>query len=192
MSRSEPGAVSWSTYLVLAITLMIVAGLGLRLNGLGSVGFAEDEINKLDAVRAYSRGDFSANAEHPMLMKAMIDLSLRSARVLNSRMGTNINEEAALRFPNALFGALTAIPLFLLTAALFDRRTGLWAAAFWAFGINAITYNRIGKEDTLMVFFLLFGFYFFIRAKQIDTRNKSRVRKNLYLSAISFGLMLAS
>lgn len=183
---------SWSTYLVIAFALIIVAGLGLRLNGLGAVGFAEDEINKLDAVRAYSRGDFSVNAEHPMLMKAMIDLSLRGARTLNSRMGTNINEEAALRFPNALFGALTAIPLFLLTAALFDRRTGLWAAAFWAFGVNAITYNRIGKEDTLMVFFLLFAFYFFIRAKQVDTRNKSAVRKNLYLSAISFGLMLAS
>ena len=174
------------------MALTIVAGLGLRLNGLGNVGFAEDEINKLDAVRAYDRRDFSGNAEHPMLMKVMIDLSLRGAAVLNSRLGRNINEEAALRFPNALFGALTAIPLFLLTAALFDRRTGLWAAAFWAFGVNAITYNRIGKEDTLMVFFLLFAFYFFIRAKQIDTRNKSRVRKNLYLSAISFGLMLAS
>lgn len=190
--KRAPGTVTWSTYLVIALALMIVTGLGLRLNGLGKVGFAEDEINKLDAVRAYNRGDFSANAEHPMLMKAMIDLSLRGSAVMNSRIGTKINEEAALRFPNALFGALTAIPLFLLTAALFDRRTGLWAAAFWAFGVNAITYNRVGKEDTLMVFFLLFAFYFFIRAKQVHARNKSAVRKNLYLSAISFGLMMAS
>ena len=171
---------------------MIVAGLGLRLHGLGKVGFAEDEINKLFAVRAYNQGDFSANAEHPMLMKVLIDLSLRGAALLNSRTGAAINEEAALRFPNALFGALTVVPLFLLTAALFNTRTGLWAAAFWAFGINAITYNRIGKEDTLMVFFLLFGFYFFIRAKQIDTRSKGRVRNHVYLSAISFGLMIAS
>ena len=71
-----------------------------------------------------------------------------------------------------LFGALTVIPLFLLTAALFDRRTGLWAAAFWAFGVNAITYNRIGKEDTLMVFFLLFAFYFFLRARQVRHSGK--------------------
>ena len=55
-------------------------------------------------------------------------------------------------------GSLTAIPLFLLTAALFDRPTAYWAAAFWSFGVNAITYNRIGKEDTLMVFFMLFPF----------------------------------
>src|SRR5439155_3071238 len=120
----------------------------------------------------------------------LMDLSLRGARTLNSLAGSSINEEAALRFPNVLFGALTAIPLFLLTAALFDRRTGLWAAAFWSFGVNAITYNRIGKEDTLMVFFMLFGFYLFIRAKQVkDPAWFARLRN---LSAVSFGLMLAS
>src|SRR5437868_10470614 len=33
------------------------------------IGFAEDEINKLEAVRAYEHGDITQNAEHPMLMK---------------------------------------------------------------------------------------------------------------------------
>lgn len=174
------------------MALFIVAGFGLRLSGIGNVGFAEDEINKLDAVRAYDRGDFSANSEHPMLMKVLMDVSLRGARAWNALTGSSVNEEAALRFPNVVVGALTALPLFLLTAALFDRRTAIWAAAFWAFGVNAITYNRIGKEDTLMVFFMLFAFYFFLRAKQVDTREKPRVRKYLNLSAISFGLMMAS
>src|SRR5436309_3189642 len=131
---SRRRTVTWSrekTSVVL-IGLMIVMGLGLRLSGLGRIGFAEDEINKLEAVRAYDRGDFTANAEHPMLMKALIDVSMRGARAWNSRTGQLINDEAALRFPNALFGALTAIPLFLLTAALFDRLTALWAAAFWS------------------------------------------------------------
>ena len=191
-SKREPGTILWSRYAILAVALLIAAGFGLRLNGIGKVGFAEDEINKLQAVRAYDHGDFSANAEHPMLMKFLMDVSLRGARAWNAFSGSSVNEEAALRFPNVLFGALTALPLFLLTAALFDRRTALWAAAFWAFGVNAITYNRIGKEDTLMVFFMLFGFYFFLRAKQIDTREQSRLRKYLKLSSIGFGLMLAS
>ncbi len=78
------------------------------------------------------------------------------------------SEEAALRFPNALIGALTVIPLFLLTLAFFDRWHALLAAAFWAVGINAITHNRIGKEDSLLVFFMLFAFFFFVRAKQIS------------------------
>lgn len=171
---------------------MIVLGAGLRLKGLGAVGFAEDEINKVEAARAYDRGDFTANAEHPMLMKLLIDLSLKGARSWNSLTGQAISEEAALRFPNAIFGALTAIPLCLLTAALFDLTTGLWAAALWSFGVNAITFNRIGKEDTLMVFFMLFAFYLFIQAKVVDRSKHKLVNRLRNLSGVSFGLMMAS
>jgi Dolichyl-phosphate-mannose-protein mannosyltransferase len=184
--------VSGRVAIVAALALMIVLGAGLRLKGLGSIGFAEDEINKVEAARAYDRGDFTANAEHPMLMKVLISLSLRAARFWNSLTGHAILAEAALRFPNALFGALTAIPLLLLTAALFDLSTGLWAAAMWSFGVNAITYNRIGKEDTLMVFFMLFAFYLFIQAKQTDGTRRKLVKRLTNLSAVSFGLMMAS
>src|ERR1043166_7594291 len=190
--KREPGTIIWSRYAIVAVTLLIVVGIGLRLSGLGDIGFAEDEINKLDAVRSYDHGDFSANAEHPMLMKVLMDVSLRGARACNGLTGSSINEEAALRLPNVVFGALTALPLFLLTAALFDQRTALWATAFWSFGVNAITYNRIGKEDTLMVFFLLFAFHFFLRAKQVDTREHQLINRFLNLSSISFGLMMAS
>ena len=169
---------------VLTLTFLIVIGLGLRVSQLGAVGFAEDEINKLDAVHAYERGDFTANAEHPMLMKVLMLISLHAA--------PNTSEEAALRFPNALVGALTVIPLFLLTAAFFDRWTALLAAAFWAVGINAITHNRIGKEDSLLVFFMLFAFYFFLRAKQTTPLDKQFRLRNYIASAVSFGLMIAS
>jgi dolichyl-phosphate-mannose-protein mannosyltransferase len=191
-ARRRAPALSLQQTTILALGVMIVMGFGLRLVGLGAVGFAEDEIQKLQAVRAYDRGDFTPNAEHPMMMKALIDVSMRVERAWNSVSPRHISDESALRFPNVLFGALTAIPLFLLTATLFDRRTGLWAAAFWSFGVNAITYNRIGKEDSLMVFFMLFAFYFFIRAKQIDAHDQNRVSRLRNLSAVSFGLMLAS
>ncbi|HEV8589992.1 MAG TPA: glycosyltransferase family 39 protein [Pyrinomonadaceae bacterium] len=183
---------SWQRAAVIAMTLMVLIGAGLRMKGLGAIGFAEDEINKVEAARAYDRGDFTANAEHPMLMKLLIDLSLRGARAWNSFAGQAISEEAALRFPNVVFGALTAIPLCLLTAALFDLSTGLWAAALWSFGVTAITFNRVGKEDTLMVFFMLFAFYLFIQAKLVD-RSKSKLLNRLRrLSGVSFGLMMAS
>jgi len=190
LSERRATALSWEKTTVILIGLMIVMGLGLRVSGLGRIGFAEDEINKLEAVRAYDRGDFTANAEHPMLMKALIDVSMRGARAWSSMTGQVISDEAALRFPNALFGALTAIPLFLLTAALFDRPTAFWAGAFWSFGVNAITYNRIGKEDTLMVFFMLFAFYLFIRSKQVADQTWFHRLRNL--SAVGFGLMMAS
>ncbi|HEX8843951.1 MAG TPA: glycosyltransferase family 39 protein [Pyrinomonadaceae bacterium] len=177
---------------ILALAALVLLGLGLRLTGISSVGFAEDEVNKIKAVRSYERGIITPNAEHPMLMKALMFVSIEAQQGWNARTGSPVSDEAALRFPNVLFGALTAVPLFLLTAAFFDRRTGLLAAALWAFGINAITYNRIAKEDTLLVFFMLFAFYFYVRAKQTSWREMKTKRRNYILSGASFGLMLAS
>lgn len=185
----EGSGLTWKVWSVLV--LLIVIGLAFRVSHLGAIGFAEDEVNKIDAVRAYERGDITANAEHPMLMKALMYVSLKTGHALSAG-GKTVSDEALSRLPNAIFGALTVIPLFLLTAAFFDRWTGLTAAALWAVGVNAITYNRIGKEDTLLVFFMLFAFYFYLRAKQTDTRNVPIRRRNYLRSGISFGLMLAS
>jgi predicted membrane-bound dolichyl-phosphate-mannose-protein mannosyltransferase len=181
-----------ATGVIAALALFVLLGFGLRLSGITAVGFAEDEINKLDAVRAYEQGDISPNAEHPMLMKSLIYLSMQAQQAWNARAENKLSDEAALRFPNLLFGALTAVPLFLLTSALFDRRTGLIAAALWAFGVNAITYNRIAKEDTLLVFFMLFGFYFYLRGKQTSGYDQQRKRRRYAWSGVAFGLMMAS
>ena len=185
---------------ILALAALVVLGLGLRLSHISALGFAEDEVNKVKAVRAYEHGDITPNAEHPMLMKALMFVSMKVQHAWNSRsdnpgdalQSLNISDEAALRFPNILFGALSVIPLFLLTTAFFDRWTGLLAAALWAFGINAITYNRIAKEDTLFVFFMLYAFYFYVRAKQASWNEPKTKRRNYILSGASFGLMLAS
>jgi hypothetical protein len=170
--------------------VLVILGLSFRVSQLGAIGFAEDEANKVEAMQAYQRGDISANAEHPMLMKALMFASSKIGYALSGHRG--MPNEVLMRLPNAIFGALTAVPLFFLTAAFFDRWTGLVAAGLWAGGINAITYNRIGKEDTLLVFFMLFAFYFYLRAKQTDTRETALVKRNYVLSGISFGLMMAS
>jgi hypothetical protein len=184
-----PGQIQWT--LVAGLVMLVAIGLGFRALHLGAIGFAEDEANKVNAVRDYERGAITTNAEHPMLMKQLMFASVKIGHALQ-KAGKAINDETLFRLPNAIFGALTAIPLFLLTAAFFDRRTGLIAAAFWSCGVNAITYNRIGKEDTLLVFFMLFAFYFYLRAKQTDTRNVRLRRRKYLFSGTSFGLMLAS
>jgi len=184
-ASSEDRRLRW--LVIASLAVLVVVGLWFRVNHLAAIGFAEDEVNKVEAVQAYQHGDITANAEHPMLMKALMFLSMTGL----SGPG-KLPAEFALRLPNAIFGALTVIPLFLLTAAFFDRWTGLVAAALWAVGVNAITYNRIGKEDTLLVFFMLFAFYFYLRSKQTDTRDVSRRKRNYLLAGASFGLMLAS
>ncbi len=181
-------------YAVVVLVVLAGAGLALRLAGVGEVGFAEDEINKLDAVREYARGHITPNAEHPMLMKSLIFVSVEAAEAWNrlAPAASRISDEAALRLPNILFGALTVFPLFLLTAAFFGRRTGLVAAALWTFGINAITYNRVAKEDTLLVFFMLWAFYFYVRAKATSGFEAREKRRHYVLSGVAFGLMFAS
>lgn len=170
---------------IAALVLLILVGLSFRAIHLSAIGFAEDEVNKVNAIRAYERGDITANAEHPMLMKALMFASVRVAR-------RGFSDEFVFRLPNAIVGALTVIPLFLLTTAFFNRWTGLLAAGFWSVSVNAITLNRIGKEDTLLVFFLLFACYFYLRAKQTDSRQTKIRSKHYLLSGASFGLMMAS
>lgn len=192
--RHAPGSLTATLerHLVWVLVVFVVVGFGLRVHGLSEVGLAEDEARKVEAVRAYRAGDIAANAEHPMLMKTLIYVSTLAAETLRARFGVEISDEAAVRFPNVLFGSLTAVPLFLLAAALFDRRIGLIAAALWSTGVNAITYNRIAKEDTLLVFFMLLAFYFYLRAKQASSREAKRKRRCYVLSGAAFGLMLAS
>jgi hypothetical protein len=190
--RTEALSYARDTRLILLLAFFILCGFTLRIINLSDIGFAEDEINKLEAVRAYERGDITPNAEHPMMMKAFIFVSMKAARAWNNVSAMKISDETALRFPNILFGSLTVIPLFLLTATFFDRRTALLAAALWAFGINAITYNRIAKEDTLMVFFMLYAFYFYLKAKLTSGFDARGKRKYYTLSGASFGLMMAS
>ena len=181
-------------YAVLVLVVLAVAGFALRARGLSEVGFAEDEINKLEAVRAYERGDITKNAEHPMMMKTLIYVSVRAAGAWNARAPAawRVSDEAALRLPNVLCGALTVFPVFLLTAAFFGRPTGLAAAALWATGVGAVTFNRVAKEDTLLVFFMLLAFYFYLRAKQTSGLDRRGKRRHYVASGVCFGLMFAS
>jgi len=175
----------------------ILLGLGIRLIGLEKIGFAEDEVNKIQAVRQYQKGVFTDNAEHPMLMKLLILGSVGLVDAWNHwaekvPAGQPISEEVAVRFPNVLVGALTVIPLFLVGSFLFSRRVGVLAAFLWAVGVQAVFINRVTKEDTLLVFFLLWGLYFHGRMKTTPDA-EARRKMGFYLaSAASFGLLIAS
>ena len=175
----------------------VLLGAMVRFSGLAERGLAEDEVNKLQAVRQYQRGDFTGNAEHPMLLKSLILVSVTAADLWN-RWGAGANgggfvtDEVAVRIPNVLAGTLTVIPLFLVGAAFFSRRVGLLAAFLWAVGVHAVFINQMAKEDTLLVFFLLWGIYFHWRMKTTPDEAARRKRLFYLLSAACFGLLLAS
>jgi len=177
--------------------LLTLVALGLRAYRLDAVGLSEDEAHKFQATQAYRAGDFTPNAEHPMLMKTLVTLSAMAAEQWNATVtrhhsSLTISEETALRLPNVLFGALTTIVLFLFAREMFNPLTGWITAVLWATGINAIAVNRIAKEDTLLVFFTWLGYHFFLKAKHEGPVESGRRERFYILSGLSFGLMLAS
>lgn len=181
---------------LLILLAAVAIGFCARAYRLDAAGFAEDEANKIFAGRAYEQGDFTANAEHPMVMKMLCFASTHAASAWNGTAGQafdlRISEESALRAPNAAFGALTVIPLFLLTTGLLGFRVGLVASLLWALGLDAIWFNRTVKEDTLLVFFMLAGFYLYYRAKHLPAQDVAGQERLYSIAGAAFGLMMAS
>lgn len=178
----------------LVLAVIVVLGFVLRVQQLGRPGLNEDEVNKVEAAGAYLRRDFLVNLEHPMLMKSLDALSLAAFDAWDRAAGGRhqISVAAAVRLPNAIFGSLTAIVLFLMAQEFFGFEVGLLSAFLWSIGTLAIMVNREAKEDTLLVFFTWLGYYFYLRAKKLSAEARGQAGKFYAASGGSFGLMLAS
>jgi len=184
--------------LIASLAVLVLAGFGLRVSRLSSDGLSEDELNKLQAVADYrEHGLTSANSEHPLLMKALMTGSVVLADKWNSipSLGGRkpISPETALRLPSTIFGAFTAILVYLLAAELFGAEVGLIAAALWAFDPMAIGFNRIAKEDTFLLFFFLLANILWLRGQRVaESEPHRRPEKFYWASAAAFGAMMAS
>lgn len=80
--------------------------------------------------------------------------------------------EFAIRFPSALFGALTIFPLFLLTKKITKKNLGfknskleIIASFMLAVSPWHISVSRATSEVVIAMFFALFGLYFLIKKK---------------------------
>lgn len=186
--------------LVTALSVLVLAGFAFRANGLSSEGLSDDELNKLNAVSEYrTQGLTSANGEHPLLMKALLTISVIAAEKWNhtsfvaGHPELNVPVETSLRFPVALFGAFAAVLIYLVASELFGMETGLIAAALWAFDPLAIGFNRIAKEDTFLIFFFLLANFFWLRGQRVAESQPERNPERFYwATAAAFGAMLAS
>jgi hypothetical protein len=178
-----------------ALVVLVVAGFGFRVTGLGAEGLSEDESNKLSAVADYrAHGLTGANGEHPMLMKALQAASIITAEKWNSiaRVSDQIAPETALRLPGAIAGALSALLIYLIAAELFGAEVALIAAALWAFDPTAIALNRIAKEDTFLLFFFLLANVFWLRGQRVAESTNENPSRYYWATAASYGAMVAS
>jgi predicted membrane-bound dolichyl-phosphate-mannose-protein mannosyltransferase len=186
--------------LVTALSVLVLVGLGFRLKALSSEGLSDDELNKLNAVGEYrAQGLTGANGEHPLLMKALLTVSVIVAEkwnqtsLVSGHPDLNIPVETSLRIPGALFGALTAVLIFLVASELFGLEVGLISAALWAFDPLAIGFNRIAKEDTFLIFFFMLANFFWLRGQRVAESQPERNPERFYwATAAAFGAMMAS
>jgi hypothetical protein len=187
-------ALTWAHARLVVVALAAVLAFGFRVNALSAYGLSEDEINKVHAIEQYRAGHFGANAEHPMLMKlamwASVDLTRAWNRVVPPEQAMSL--ETAIRLPNAVAGALTTLVLFGIADLLFGGTVAVVASLVWAFDVNAIAINRIGKEDTFLLLFFLLAVLCYERAKQRGTDDPDGAQPWYTLSGACFGLMLAS
>jgi hypothetical protein len=179
---------------VAVVAAAAVLALALRVTALSTYGLSDDEVNKARAIERYRAGDFTANAEHPMLMKLAMWGSLEGAALWNrvAPAGRAVAVETAIRLPNAVAGAATTVVLFGVADVLFGGTVATVVSLLWAFDVNAIAINRIGKEDTLLLFFFLLAVWCYERAKKLGATDSARAQRWYQSSAASFGLMLAS
>lgn len=186
--------------LVAALSALVLVGFGFRVTGLSSEGLSEDELNKLNAVTEYrTQGLTSANGEHPFLMKAALLISViavdkwNQASLVAAHPKLNVPVETSLRLPGALFGALTAVLIFLVASELFGLEVGLISAALWAFDPIAIGFSRIAKEDTFLIFFFLLANVCWLRGQRVaESQPQRRPEPFYWATAAAFGAMFAS
>ncbi len=181
------------------LSLILLAGFGLRAYRLSAEGLSEDELNKLNAVADYrAHGLTSTNGEHPFLMKTLLALSVIAAEAWNNTQFAathtqlHVEAETALRLPGMLLGTFTALLLFFLVTEMFGPTTALIAAALWALDPNAIGFNRIAKEDTFLLFFFVLANVFWLRGRRAAETREPHFRRYQWATAATFGAMLAS
>ncbi len=181
---------------VLALMLLAALALATRVLSLGANGLAEDEMDKLHGAEDYRQGVFTADGEHPALMKLAVAASLvtadawnRAAHVVGARP---ISIEAAVRLPNALAGAATTVVLYLLVEQFFTPFIALCAAWFWTFDLGAVATSRIAKEDTFVLLFLLLAALLYERGKRVGIASPRVAQRWFAAAGAAFGLMMAS
>ena len=194
------GVLSGSRTLVLvALTVLIIAGFGFRVSGLSAEGLSEDELNKLNTVAEWrTQGLTGSNGEHPMLMKALQTASVivvdqwNNSSFVASHPAEYVQPETALRLPGVILGALSALLIYLIAAELFGAEVALIAAALWTFDPNAIGFNRIAKEDTFLLFFFLLANVFWLRGQRVAESTDRNPSPYYWATAAAYGAMVAS
>lgn len=96
----------------------------------------------------------------------------------------------AMLWSPAIWGALTAIPIYILGRELFGRMAGLLAAVFWALSTASMDHTSLGASDhdAFYLFFLVLGFAFYVKFIHAVRNDPNWVEKWSDGASVSSGL----
>jgi mannosyltransferase len=165
-----------SRYLQILVILTIV-GAFLRLFQLGTASLWLDEATTLNIARQSLTQIWgylsSASEYHPPLFYWMEHFMLAFGQ-----------SEQVLRLIPAIVGILTIPAFYIVGTELFDRNTGILAAALLTFSPFHLFYSQEARDYALMLLLFSLAFFFFLRLL------KSWGRKDALLFGIFAGLAL--
>ncbi|MBF0511150.1 MAG: glycosyltransferase family 39 protein [Candidatus Omnitrophica bacterium] len=157
------------------LPVLFILALWVRLYHLGSPSLFDDEISTVlrinhpffEAIRLLSQSQF------PPLHYALVHCWVNIFGV----------SEWALRFPSAVFSALTVIVIYKLGEELFNKEAGAFSALLLTFSPFALDYAQNAKMYALYWFLTALSFLFFFRF----LRNYSRdaYRRYIVVSILS-------
>jgi uncharacterized membrane protein len=176
--------------IVLVGFLLFAVALAVRLYGLDSQTLECEELYTLPAATGHQYVYLSkeidssqppiaiTTSQHRNLVKSEPGLGLRAVNAVLKRnvhlplyfyfMHYWINwfgtSEWALRFPSALFGALTVMMIFFLGRELFNLFTGVVSSLLLAFSPDHIYYSQQARMYPLLVFLVVLSTYSMIVA----------------------------
>ena len=140
------------------LALIVVVAAALRLVGLSFQSYWYDELfsayysnpgHSLDEVIRLTLADV-----HPPVYQVVMWLFYK---------GLGYNELAG-RLPSALVGIATIPAIFLLGREMFDKRAGLYAAAFATVNYYLIYFSQEARSYAFLYFLCTLSFLYFVRA----------------------------
>lgn len=161
---SSPKAETENKTSLVFIIVILLLGAGLRFYDLGGKSMWDDEVITVQIAQKDLRHigqELGQIPNNPALHYWLVHFFLK--------LGSG-NDEFWARLPSALFG-IAAIPfLYLLTRALFGKKSALVAIALLAFSPLHIYYSQEARAYTQFTFFSLLSFYFFFEILRQDSR----------------------
>lgn len=150
--------------LFIICAVVLTYNLGSALPVIGSERFYFQSVKEMfarhDWITPYYQGQF--RFQKPILFYWFVSFSYPVFGINNF----------AVRFPSVLFGILTVIFTFNIGRRLFDRKTGLLAAAITATSVIFFIYARYASPDMALTFFVVYAVYLFLKGAKDPEKGK--------------------